>query len=132
MHEQRITIGSIEEQALKASNYGEASTRRGLSRGRGRGKKQRQRQKFLHIKFFRAEADIEDMITTSIHLTIIQSLISPTLNATATTSLNALQTFVLTKEIIQTSQKNGTKTLLIAFQLKEELEQDMVFGYKMQ
>lgn len=132
MHEQRITIGSIEEQALKASNYGEASTRRGLSRGRGRGKKQRQRQKFLHTKFFRAEAEIEDMITTSIHLTIIQSLISPTLNATATTSLNALQTFVLTKEIIQTLQKNGTKTLLIAFQLKEELEQDMVFGYKMQ
>ncbi|KAI3445076.1 hypothetical protein Pfo_001741 [Paulownia fortunei] len=39
VHEQRMTttIGSTEEQALKASTHGEISTGRGSSRGRGRG-----------------------------------------------------------------------------------------------
>lgn len=58
----------------------------------------------LTHQILKVEAD--DMITNNTHLTSNQSLISPTLSATATTSvvitsLNALQTFILTEEIIQ-------------------------------
>lgn len=102
VHEHRITtaICSTEGQALKAeTTHGETCTRKGSSRGRGRDRGRDRGGKGYYMPNSWDRGRGNDHHTPS--------LINPTLSATTAislviTSLNALQTFTMTKESIPT------------------------------